>query len=325
VVTERIDGTGPRRLGPTCTIPWPVQWFVCLVVGLTGFCLSVSASAGSCSATDRGMASYPVALPVSGRATPTHQYEIIARYPHDREAFTQGLVFYRGELYESTGIRGRSSVRRLDLESGRILNSQQLDKDLFGEGLAVVDRQLVQLTWQSGQAFIYAPDNLQQTGSFTLGGEGWGSTSIDGRLVVSDGSAWLKFISPDDDYRQVASVQVTDRGREVRGLNELEAVDGLIYANVYPGDCIAQIDPQSGRVTGWIDLEGLLPLSERRHSSAVANGIAYNRESGELFVTGKYWPYIYQLEIHRMETLPGKRSAGPGAGQHTMIKMTDGR
>ena len=322
MVAERVDDAWLHGPDPGCTIHWSVQWFLYLLGVMTGLCLPAGVGAAQCSA--RGMASYPVVLPVSSRLTPTHHYEVIARYPHDLEAFTQGLVFHQGELYESTGIRGRSSVRKLDLKSGRVLKSQRLDNDLFGEGLTVFEQQLVQLTWQSGQAFIYAPDDLQQTGSFTLNGEGWGSTSIDGRLVVSDGSAWLRFIAPDEDYRQVASVQVTDRGREVRGLNELEAVNGLIYANVYPGDCIAQIDPQSGRVTGWIDLNGLMPLSERTHRSAVANGIAYNSGSGELFVTGKYWPYIYQLEIHKAETLPDKRTTGPETGQRTTTKMTDG-
>ncbi|VAW75363.1 Glutamine cyclotransferase [hydrothermal vent metagenome] len=237
-----------------------------------------------------------MASPGFTEAAPTHHFDIIARYPHDQDAFTQGLVMYRGELYESTGLRGRSSVRRLDLESGHVLVSRKLNRTLFGEGLAVVDAQLVQLTWQSGSALVYTPHDLHQTGSFRFSGEGWGSTSIGTQLVISDGSSWLKFLEAGD-YRHAASLRVTHNGRPLQGLNELEVVDGLIYANVYPSDCIAQIDPHSGHVVGWIDLGGLMPLSERPHSSAVANGIAYNAGTGDLFVTGKLWPYIYQLKL----------------------------
>lgn len=289
------------------------------MVGLTaGLCLSSSSLAQtpaaerrSCSALTQDPSRYASALPALVEAVPNRPFEVIARYPHDRNAFTQGLVFYRGDLYESIGIRGRSSVRRLDLKSGQVLKTLRLNKELFGEGLTVLDQRLVQLTWQSGSAFIYAPADLRQTGSFTFSGEGWGSTGFDGQLVISDGSSRLKFVDTDA-YQQIASLQVTDHGRPVAGLNELETVDGLIYANVYPSDCIAQIDPQSGRVVGWIDLSGLMPLSERPHRSAVANGIAYNQETGELFVTGKLWPYIYQLRLLKTEALPDKQAASPG-------------
>lgn len=238
--------------------------------------------------------------PAQIEAVPLRPFEVAARYPHDRNAFTQGLVFYQGELYESTGLRGRSSVRRLDLKSGRVLNKRHLNKALFGEGLAVLDRQLVQLTWETGSALIYTPTDLHQVGSFTFRGEGWGSTAVDNRLVISDGSSWLRFFDRHD-FRQVASLQVTADGRPVEGLNELESVEGVIYANVYPSDCIAQIDARSGQVVGWIDLGGLMPLSERPQRAAVANGIAYKPETGELFVTGKFWPYIYQLRLLKTE------------------------
>jgi glutamine cyclotransferase len=265
----------------------------------------------SCSALTQDPSPYVSALPAPVEAVPNRLFEVIARYPHDRNAFTEGLAFYQGELYESTGIRGQSSVRKLDLKSGRALKTRPLNQELFGEGLTVVGQQLVQLTWESGSAFVYAPDDLRQTGSFNFSGEGWGITSMDARLVISDGSSWLRLFNAGD-YQQIASLQVTDGGRPLEGLNELETVDGLIYANVYPSDCIAQIDPQSGRVVAWIDLNGLMPLSERPHHSAVANGIAYNPETGELFVTGKLWPYIYQLKLLKTDALPDKRAAAPG-------------
>ncbi len=312
------DGVGLRRFSPPCNLHWPALHLFCLIIGLTGLYLPIislaqtpAASAQSCATLTRNPASYTTASQTSVDAAPRHLFEVVARYPHDRNAFTQGLVFYRGDLYESIGIRGRSSVRRLDLKSGQVLKTRRLNKELFGEGLTVLDQRLVQLTWQSGSAFIYAPADLRQTGSFTFSGEGWGSTGFDGQLVISDGSSRLKFVDTDA-YQQTASLQVTDHGRPVAGLNELETVDGLIYANVYPSDCIAQIDPQSGRVVGWIDLSGLMPLSERPHRSAVANGIAYKQETGELFVTGKLWPYIYQLRLLKTEALPDKQAASPG-------------
>ncbi|HHH43943.1 MAG TPA: glutaminyl-peptide cyclotransferase [Gammaproteobacteria bacterium] len=239
---------------------------------------------------------------------PAQRFEIIARYPHDPDAFTQGLVFYRGELYESTGLHGRSSIRRLDLETGKVLRARHLDKALFGEGLTVHDRKLVQLTWETGSALLYTPSDLRRTGQFTFDGEGWGNTVVHDQLVISDGSSFLRFYAAPE-YRQVASLQVTDHGRPVEGLNELEFVEGLIYANVYPTDCIARIDAHSGQVTGWIDLRGLMPLAQRPGSSAVANGIAYDTDSGNLLVTGKFWPYLYRLRLLDNEH-PGQQAAG---------------
>lgn len=204
-----------------------------------------------------------------------------------------------------------------------MLKTRRLSNDLFGEGLAALDDQLVQLTWQSGSAFIYSPTELRQTGEFSISGEGWGVTVVGEHLVISDGSSWLRFLDSTR-FQQKITLQVEERGRPVAGLNELEMVDGLIYANIYPGDCIAQIDPQSGQVVGWIDLSGLMPWSERRNRSAVANGIAYNPETGGLFVTGKLWPYLYELKITQPVTRPGKRAASTSTGRDTKKMMIDG-
>ncbi len=241
---------------------------------------------------------------------PVQQFEILARYPHDPDAFTQGLVFYRGELYESTGLRGRSSIRRLELESGRVLSARRLDRALFGEGLTVHERQLVQLTWETGAALLYTPPDLRRTGRFTFDGEGWGNTVVHDRLVISDGSSHLRFYAAPD-YRQVASLQVTDHGRPVEGLNELESVEDTIYANIYPTDCIARIDAHSGQVISWIDLRGLMPLAQRPDSSAVANGIAYDADTGDLLVTGKFWPHLFRLKLLDNRQ-PGQQAAGQG-------------
>jgi glutamine cyclotransferase len=223
-------------------------------------------------------------------------YQVVARVPHDRSAFTQGLVFYRGALYESTGLLGESSLRRIELPGGRVAQTSPLPSNRFGEGLAVLDDRFVQLTWRSGEGFIYEPETLERTGSFSFAGEGWGSTVIASRLLVSNGSAELTFLDKHD-LTVVSRLAVTENGTPVEGLNELEYVDGLIYANVWPGDCIAQIDPDNGQVTGWLDLSGLFPPEQRPNVMAVANGIAYDPGLKRWFVTGKYWPYIYQIKV----------------------------
>jgi len=287
----------------TCYLHWPAGYLICLIIGPAALYLPIISEAETL-APPAQYCNTSASQTTNGEAAPNQRYEVVARYPHDRNAFTQGLVFYRGELYESTGMRGRSS------ETGQVLETRRLDRSLFGEGLAVANHQLIQLTWQSGSAFIYTPDGLRKTGSFTFSGEGWGIVNIEGQLVISDGSSWLKFINPGD-YQLTGTLQVMHRGQPIEGLNELEQVNGLIYANIYPGDCIAMIDPQSGQVVGWIDLGGLMPLSKRKNGTAVANGIAYNPENGYLFVTGKLWPYIYQLKLLKTEALPDKQTALP--------------
>ena len=308
--SSRADGVGLRRLSPTYKIHWPALQLLCLIIGLIALCLPIISlaqlpvtSVQSCGVLTRSTIPYATASQTSIDSVPVYRVAIIGRYPHDRKAFTQGLVFYRGNLYESTGIRGRSSVRKLDLKTGQVLKIRSMNKELFGEGLTVLDQQLVQLTWRSGLAFIYAPTDLRQTGSFTFSGDGWGITGFDGQLVISDGSSRLRFLDSTH-YQQTASLQVTDHGIPVERLNELEVVDGLIYANVWKSDCIAQIDPDDGRVVGWLDLAGLFPPSQRPKESAVANGIAYDPVQDRLFVTGKYWPYIYQIKV--LETASGE-------------------
>jgi glutamine cyclotransferase len=288
VFSSRANGVGLRRLSPTYKIHWPALQLLCLIIGLIALCLPIIslaqlpvASAQSCGVLTRSSIPYATASQTSIDSVPVYRVAIIARYPHDRKAFTQGLVFYRGNLYESTGIRGRSSVRKLGLETGQVLKIRSMNKELFGEGLTVLDQQLVQLTWQSGLAFIYAPTDLRQTGSFTFSGDGWGITGFDGQLVISDGSSRLRFLDSTH-YQQTAS----------------------LHANVWKSDCIAQIDPDDGRVVGWLDLAGLFPPHQRPKESAVANGIAYDPVQDRLFVTGKYWPYIYQIKV--LETVAGE-------------------
>lgn len=222
----------------------------------------------------------------------------MGRYPHDPAAFTQGLVYHAGNLYESTGLEGQSRLQRIELPSGRIIARRRLADTLFGEGLALVNDKLVQLTWQAGLARRYQLSSLNPVGDFRYSGEGWGLTALDRDMIVSDGSAWLRFISIDT-HQETRRLEVAAHGQPLTGLNELETVNGQLFANIYPGDCIARIDPASGQVTGWLDIAHLLPLADRPDSSAVANGIAWDSDRRELLVTGKFWPYIYRLKLKK--------------------------
>lgn len=237
---------------------------------------------------------YLSGLRTSAGTTPKRIYRVVNRLPHDR-VFTQGLAFHRGYLYESTGLYGLSGLNKIDPESGRVIRRRPLSADVFAEGLAVSGRHLVQFTWQSGKGYVYTAD-LHRKGIIRYQGNSWGSVSVDGQFIVSDGSSWLRVIDPRRTGRD-QKVQVTNQGRPLEGLNELEYVEGLIYANIYPTDCVAQINPDSGRVESWLDLSGLVPLSALANRSAVANGVAYDALTGNLFVTGKYWPYLFELEV----------------------------
>ena len=235
-------------------------------------------------------------LPIATEATPTHYgYRVVNRYPHDQEAFTQGLVFFENALYESTGLFGKSTLREVDLESGEVLRLARLDKRFFGEGLAVLDKRFVQLTWRAGVALVYDTDSLAESARFDYPGEGWGSTSVGNRLLISNGSAVLTWLEAGQEGK-ADMIHVHEGEQAVKGLNELEYVEGKILANVWPSDCIAEIDPDSGRITGWIDFTGLFPRKRRPHPTAVFNGIAYHSDQKRLFVTGKFWPYLYEIE-----------------------------
>jgi glutamine cyclotransferase len=240
--------------------------------------------------------------PAIQRRIPVDTYRVVRVFPHDPNAFTQGLVFRNGVLYESTGShQGRTStLRKVRLETGEILQTVRLDQVHFGEGLAELNGQLVQLTWQSKVAFAYDLATLALRRTFTYAGEGWGLASDGRRFVLSDGSEYLRFFDPAT-FRETGRIAVVDGNTRVRQLNELEFVKGEIYANIWHSDRIARINPLTGRVNGWIDLTGVIagyPLSD---SEAVLNGIAHDPASGRLFVTGKLWPRLFEIEV-----IPGK-------------------
>jgi glutaminyl-peptide cyclotransferase len=223
-------------------------------------------------------------------------YRVIHAHPHDQTAFTQGLVYADGHLYESTGLKGHSSLRMENLETGRILQFHDVPSPYFAEGLTEWGNKLIQLTWQSHTGFVYDRFTFHLIKTFPLDGEGWGLTQDGKNLIVSDGTATLRFLDPES-FKVVRRVKVKDHGVPVTQLNELEYIHGEVYANVWHTDRIARISPKTGRVLGWIDLTGLLPDRARRDPEAVLNGIAYDPNSDRLFVTGKYWPEIFEIKV----------------------------
>jgi glutaminyl-peptide cyclotransferase len=226
---------------------------------------------------------------------PVYSYSVVNAYPHDRDAYTQGLQFVDGVLFEGTGLNGRSSIRRVDLESGKVLQRREIAEQYFGEGITLWKSELFQLTWQSGVAFVYDRETFTPKRTFKYTGEGWGLTHDGNGLIMSDGTDALRFLDPST-FAERRRVRVTSAGIPVRELNELEYVKGEVLANVYQTDSIVRIDPKSGRVTGWIDLRGL--LSEReRVGTDVLNGIAYDEKNDRLFVTGKLWPKLFEIRL----------------------------
>jgi len=233
----------------------------------------------------------------AGAPAPVHGFTVVRSYPHDPQAFTQGLEFVDGVLYESTGLNGRSGIRKVNLTSGEVLQMQPLDSAYFGEGITVWKNHIIQLTWQSGLGFVYDRETLQQQRSFTYSGEGWGLTHDATRLIMSDGSdaGILRLLDPQS-LRQVGTLKVTDGGRPVARLNELEYVKGEIFANVWQTDRLAIISARSGLVTAWVDLRGLLDPRQAA-ADAVLNGIAYDAKGDRLFITGKLWPRIFEIKV----------------------------
>jgi glutaminyl-peptide cyclotransferase len=229
---------------------------------------------------------------------PTFRFRVIQSYPHDDNAFTQGLIYRDGFLYESTGLNGRSSLRKVELETGRVLQQRAVQSDYFAEGLTDWGDQLVQLTWRSQLGFVYDLSTFSVRQTFALPGEGWGLAHDAELLIVSDGSSRLRFLDPTS-FREVRHVEVTDNGAPVRDLNELEVVRGQIYANVWQSDRIAMIASAAGNVTGWIDLTGLMAVGYRLNAGAVLNGIAYDSAGDRLFVTGKLWPKLFEIQVLR--------------------------
>lgn len=236
---------------------------------------------------------------VSGK-TPLYTYRIINTYPHDTNAYTQGLIYQDGIFYEGTGLRGDSTLRKVEVETGQVLQILNLADELFGEGVTIFGDRIIQLTWQKHIGFVYDKNSFELQQEFTYPTEGWGLTHDGQRLIMSDGTPILYFRDPAT-LAEIGRVEVFDENGPVILLNELEYINGEVFANIYRTDRIARIDPQTGRVLGWIDLTGLLSPEDRLQPVDVLNGIAYDAETDRLFVTGKLWPKLFEIELIPVE------------------------
>ncbi|WP_077035337.1 glutaminyl-peptide cyclotransferase [Pelomonas sp. KK5] len=240
-----------------------------------------------------------LALVLAGSAhadIPVYGFEIVRSYPHDPQAFTEGLFFKDGFLYESTGLEGHSTVRKVRLETGEVVQGINLPPELFGEGIVEWNGQIIGLTWQTQVGFVLKTDDFSFVKKFSYPGEGWGMTKNATELIQSDGTAELRFIDPAT-LKEKRRVKVTADGKPVTQLNELEWVEGEVYANIWQTDRIARIDPRTGKVLGWIDLTGILSPMFRGPQTDVLNGIAYDAATKRLFVTGKMWPKLFQIRL----------------------------
>lgn len=238
-----------------------------------------------------------IALACTDAGVKEYKLEVVAEYPHDTGSYTQGLFFHDGQMYESTGLHGKSTFRKVDVETGEALEKLNFDKKYFVEGSVIWNGNLYILTWESRVAFIYDAETLEYKSSWKYPREGWGITTDGKHLIASDGTANLYFM--DENFAQKKKVLVTIDDRPVRFLNELEYIDGKIWANVYTADEIVIIDPKDGRVEGVIDCRGLLPKELRTPDTDVLNGIAYDEKTGKIYLTGKNWPKIYEIKLTR--------------------------
>jgi glutaminyl-peptide cyclotransferase len=223
-------------------------------------------------------------------------YKVINSYPHDRRAFTQGLFYYKGSLFESTGQETESSLREVELTTGKVIRQLNIESSLFGEGITLCKDRIFQVTWRNKVGFVYDKDSFKQINKIFYPTEGWGLTTMDDRIVMSDGTNILYFYEPEM-FTVISKIEVYDNEKMIDSLNELEFINGEIWANIWMQDLIARIDPVSGKVKGYINLQGILSESDRNPDSEVLNGIAYDKDTKRIFVTGKRWPKLYEIRI----------------------------
>lgn len=247
-------------------------------------------------ASGLAFAQTPSATTSTNTATPLYHYEIVHTYPHDRAAFTQGLVYLDGALYEGTGLNGVSTLRKVELETGKVLKKINLPDQYFGEGIAVLDGKIFQLTWQNGKGFVYDLQTFAREKEFSYAGEGWGLTTDGHFLIMSDGTDQIRFLDPKT-WQTDHAIHVTHHGQPVIHLNELEYVKGEIFANIWQADFVVRIDPKTGNVVGIINFTGLLAPEDRAGNADVLNGIAYDPGGDRLFVTGKLWPKLFEVRL----------------------------
>ena len=285
------------------------MWLPCPAAGVSralwnSGCRSIITTVRSFSALVLGVAVMSVIGRVVGFAAwqaaaplPMFGYTVVHTYPHDRDAFTQGLQVLDGAFYEGTGLNGRSSIRKVKIETGEVLQKRDVPAQYFGEGITVRGNELFQLTWQSGVALVYDRATFAPKRQFKYSGEGWGLTQDTTTLIMSDGSEFLRFLDPGT-FAEKRRVRVTVAGAPLKNLNELEYVKGEVFANVWQTDYVARIDPATGNVNGYIDFRGLL-TSREREATDVLNGIAYDEATDRLFITGKLWPRVFEVRVTR--------------------------
>jgi len=269
-------------------------------------CLLPLAAGGAASAPSSAASAASAPAPAGkGAPIPVYGFQVVRAYPHDPGAFTEGLFYKDGFLYESTGLNGQSTVRKVRLETGEVVQRTELPPQLFGEGISDWGDRIIGLTWQTQVGFVLDMKTFELQRQFSYPGEGWGLTHDDRELVMSDGTPALRFLDPQT-LRETHRVRVTAAGEPVQQVNELEWVEGELYANIWQSDRVARIDPKTGNVVGWIDLAGLLSVKDRLSSNPdVLNGIAYDAAGKRLFVTGKLWPRLFEIKL--------VRKAGPAA------------
>ena len=281
-VPEPVDSPGSADPGPSSscsTIPEPINTpaSTCSTIP------EVIDTPGSVNSTD-------------SRVIPIYTYRIINTYPHDRNAFTQGLFFENGFMYEGTGLNKRSTLRKVELETGNVVQLYEMPKQYFGEGITIYEDRIIQLTWQAREGFVYDKESFELLRNFDYPTEGWGITHDGKQLIMSDGTATLYFLDPET-FIETGRIQVSDINGPVSRLNELEYINREIYANIWQTERIARISPSTGEVVGWIDLQGLLSSEDKAEAVDVLNGIAYDEAGERLFVTGKFWPKLFEIVI----------------------------
>lgn len=243
--------------------------------------------------------SEPVKTSNSNKLPPgDYRVKVINKFRHDPEAYTQGLVYYKGYIYEGTGLNGQSSLRLAELNTGIVRKLQRLADIHFGEGIAILNNKIYQLTWRSETCFVYDLESFKPVRSFSYEGEGWGLTTDGKQLIMSDGTSYLKFINPAN-FSKTSVIQVLDNGRPVTYLNELEFINGEVWANVYTEDVVVRINPNTGEVTGWIDLSPLKTYVQGMPQMEVLNGIAWDADNDRYFFTGKLWPYLFEVKFEK--------------------------
>ena len=230
-------------------------------------------------------------------ALPVYTYEVVNTFKHDSKAFTQGLVYKDGFLYETTGQKGESTLRKIELDTGKILQKHDLPDDIFGEGMTILGDKIYQVSWQDRKGFVYNLNDFSVEKEFTYSGEGWGLTNDGTNLILSDGTHVIRFMNPETFRTERTIVVMNEDGKPLMDINELEYVKGEIWANIWHLDKIARIDPASGKLLGWINMEGISPDDQRRDSENTLNGIAYDQSSDRIFVTGKKWKKLFEIKV----------------------------